>query len=317
MRAIVVTEFGGPEVLKPTDHEDLRPGPGEIVVDLAASGVNYRDVYERTGTYPKPLPYIPGGEGAGRVSEVGEGVRSVEIGDVVVSAELQGGYAERAAVAADRAVPVGDADPEQAAAVMLQGLTAHYLSHSTYAIKPGDIALVHAAAGGVGLLLTQMVKLRGGRVIGTVSTEKKEKLARDAGADEVVRYDGFAEEVRRLTGGVHVVYDGVGKTTFDDSMSVLRPRGMLALYGAASGPVPPVDPQRLNVAGSLFLTRPTLGHYVATREELLWRTGDLFGWIAAGDLSVHIGGRYPLDEARRAHEDLEARRTTGKLLLIP
>ena len=317
MRAIVVTEFGGPEVLKHTDYEDPRPGPGEIVVDLAATGVNFRDVYERVGTYDKPLPYVPGSEGAGRVSAVGEGVAGIGIGDVVVSADLRGAYAERGVVAADRAVPVGGTDPEQAAAVMLQGLTAHYLSHSTYAIKPGDSALVHAAAGGVGLLLTQMIKLRGGRVIATVSTEEKEKLARDAGADEVVRYDNFAEEVRHLTGGVHVVYDGVGKTTFDDSMSVLRPRGMLALYGAASGPVPPVDPQRLNAAGSLFLTRPTLGHYVATREELRWRTGDLFGWIAAGDLSVHIGGRYPLAEAARAHEDLEARRTTGKLLLTP
>jgi NADPH2:quinone reductase len=317
MRAIVVTEFGGPEVLKVTDYEDPQPGQGEIVVDVAASGVNFRDVYERTGIYPKPLPYIPGAEGAGRVSAVGQGVTGVQVGDLVGSAELKGAYAERAVVAADRTVPVGEVGPESAAAVLLQGLTAHYLSHSTYAIKPGETALVHAAAGGVGLLLTQMVKLRGGRVIGTVSTAEKEKLARDAGADEVVRYDNFAEEVRRLTGGVHVVYDGVGKTTFDGSMSTLRPRGMLALYGAASGPVPPVDPQRLNAAGSLFLTRPTLGHYVATREELLWRTGDLFGWIAAGDLSVHIGGRYPLEEARKAHEDLEARRTTGKLLLIP
>jgi len=317
MRAIVVTEFGGSEALVPTDYEDPRPGPGEIVVDLAAGGVNFRDVYERTGVYPKPLPYVPGSEGAGRVSAVGEGVTSIGIGDVVVSADLKGAYAERATVAAERAVPVGDAEPEQAAAVILQGLTAHYLSHSTYAIKPGDTALVHAAAGGVGLLLTQMIKLRGGHVIGTVSTEAKEKLARDAGADEVVRYDDFAENVRRLTGGVHVVYDGVGKDTFDDSMSVLRPRGMLALYGAASGPVPPVDPQRLNAGGSLFLTRPTLGHYAATREELLWRTRDLFAWIAAGDLTVHIGGRYPLAEARQAHDDLEARRTTGKLLLIP
>ena len=317
MRAIVVTEFGGPEVLKVTDYEDPQPGQGEIVVDMAASGVNFRDVYERTGSYPKPLPYIPGTEGAGRVSAVGQGVTGVQVGDLVGSAELKGAYAERAVVAADRAVPVGEVGPELAAAVLLQGLTAHYLSHSTYAIKPGETALVHAAAGGVGLLLTQMVKLRGGRVIGTVSTAEKEKLARDAGADEVVRYDNFAEEVRRLTGGVHVVYDGVGKTTFDGSMSTLRPRGMLALYGAASGPVPPVDPQRLNAAGSLFLTRPTLGHYVATREELLWRTGDLFGWAAAGDLSVHIGGRYPLEEARKAHEDLEARRTTGKLLLTP
>jgi NADPH2:quinone reductase len=317
MRAIVVTEHGGPEVLNPTEYEDPQPGQGEIVIDIAASGVNYRDVYERTGAYPKPLPFIPGAEGAGRVTAVGAGVTGVQVGDVVGSAELKGAYAERAAVAADRAVPVGETGPELAAAVLLQGMTAHYLSHSTYAVKPGDIALVHAAAGGVGLLLTQMVKLRGGRVIGTVSTAEKEKLARDAGADEVVRYDNFAEDVRRLTGGVHVVYDGVGKTTFDGSLSTLRPRGMLALYGAASGPVPPVDPQRLNAAGSLFLTRPTLGHYVATREELLWRTGDLFSWIAAGDLSVHIGGRYPLEEARKAHEDLEGRRTTGKLLLIP
>jgi NADPH2:quinone reductase len=317
MRAIVVTEFGGSEVLRAADHEDPRPGPGEILVDVIASGVNYRDTYERTGAYPRTLPYVPGSEGAGRVSAVGEGVTGTAVGDVVVSAELDGAYAERAVVRADRAVPVGDADPEQAAAVFLQGLTAHYLTHSTYAIKPGDIALVHAAAGGVGLLLTQMVKLRGGRVIATVSTEEKEKLARDAGADEVLRYEGFADQVRRLTGGVHVVYDGVGKTTFDDSMSVLRPRGVLALYGASSGPVPPVDPQRLNAAGSLFLTRPTLTHYIATREELTLRAQDLFGWIAAGDLSVHIGGRYPLEEAKRAHDDLESRRTTGKLLLIP
>jgi NADPH2:quinone reductase len=317
MRAIVITGFGGSEVLTPTDYEDPRPGPGEVVVDVVASGVNFRDVYERTGAYPKELPYIPGGEVAGRVSAVGDGVTSVAVGDEVVTAEARGGYAERVAVAADRTVPVGGAGAERAAAVMLQGLTAHYLSHSTYPIKPGDTALVHAAAGGVGLLLTQMVKLRGGRVIATVSTDDKEKLARDAGADEVVRYDGFAESVRRLTGGVHVVYDGVGKTTFDDSMSVLRPRGMLVLYGAASGPVPPVDPQRLNAAGSLFLTRPTLVHYVATREELQWRSRDIFGWIASGDLSVHIGGRYPLEEARRAHDDLEGRRTTGKLLLVP
>jgi NADPH2:quinone reductase len=287
------------------------------VIDVAASGVNYRDVYERTGAYPKTLPYVPGGEGAGRVSAVGEGVTEVKVGDVVASAALNGGYAERAVVAAHATVPVGEAGVEQAAAVMLQGLTAHYLSHSTYAIQPGDTALVHAAAGGVGLLLTQMIKLRGGRVIATVSTEEKEKLARDAGADEVLRYEGFADEVRRLSGGVQVVYDGVGKTTFDDGLSVLRPRGMMVLYGAASGPVPPLDPQRLNAAGSLFLTRPTLGHYVATREELLGRARDLFGWIASGDLSVHIGGRHPLDEAARVHEDLEARRTTGKLLLIP
>ncbi len=317
MRAIVVTEFGGSEVLTPTDYEDPRPGQGEIVIDVEASGVNFRDVYERTGAYARRLPYIPGGEGAGRVTAVGEGVTDVRVGDVVGSAEFKGAYASRAVASASRVVPVEGIGAELAAAVMLQGLTAHYLSHSTYAVKPGDTALVHAAAGGVGLLLTQMVKLRGGRVIATVSTADKEKLARDAGADEVIRYDGFADEVRRLSDGVQVVYDGVGKTTFDGGLEVLRPRGMMVLYGAASGAVPPVDPQRLNSAGSLFLTRPTLGDYVADRDELLWRTQDIFGWIGSGDLSVHIGGRYPLDEARRAHDDLAARRTTGKLLLIP
>ncbi len=317
MRAIVVTEFGGPEVLKTTDYEDPQAKQGEIVIDVAACGVNFRDVYERTGAYPKPLPYIPGAEGAGRVTAVGAGVTGVQVGDLVASAGLKGGYAGRAVVDAAQAVPVSGVGPETAAAVLLQGLTAHYLSHSTYPVKPGDTAVVHAAAGGVGLLLTQMVKLRGGRVIATVSTAEKEKLARDAGADEVLRYDDFPEQVRRLAGDVHVVYDGVGKTTFDGGLEVLRPRGTMALYGAASGPVPPVDPQRLNSSGSLFLTRPTLGDYVADRDELMWRTRDIFGWIAAGDLSVHIGGRYALDEAGKAHEDLEARRTTGKLVLIP
>jgi NADPH2:quinone reductase len=317
MRAIVITDFGGPEVLTAADQEDPQPGQGEIVVDVEAIGVNFRDVYERTGTYPRSLPYIPGAEGAGRVSAVGAGVSGVEVGDLVASAALNGAYAGRAVVSADHAVPVDRVGPEAAAAVLLQGLTAHYLSHSTYPIKAGDTAVVHAAAGGVGLLLTQMIKLRGGRVIGTVSTPDKEKLARDAGADEVVGYDGWADEVRRLSGGVQVVYDGVGRTTFDDDLGVLRPRGMLALYGASSGPVPPMDPQRLNAAGSLFLTRPTLGHYVADRQELMWRTQDIFGWMASGDLTAHIGGRYPLDEAARAHADLQSRRTTGKLLLIP
>jgi NADPH:quinone reductase len=318
MRAILMTEHGGPDVLRLTDVEDPQPGPGEVVIELAAAGVNFRDVYEREGIYPKELPAIPGAEGAGRVTAVGEGVTDMRVGDMVASAELRGAYAERAVAPADRVVPVPDGlAPELAAAVLLQGLTAHYLACSTYEIKPGDTALVHAAAGGVGLLLTQIVKLRGGRVIGTVSTDDKEKLARDAGADEVVRYDDFAEQVRSRTGGVPVVYDGVGKTTFDGSLASLRPRGLLALYGAASGPVPPVDPQRLNAGGSLYLTRPTLVHYVATREELLQRADDLFGWIASGELSVHVGGRYPLEEARQAHEDLEARRTTGKLLLIP
>ncbi|MEV5753502.1 quinone oxidoreductase [Actinoallomurus sp. NPDC052308] len=318
MRAIVMTEHGGPDVLRLTEVPDPQPGPGEVVIELAAAGVNFKDVYERQGVYPKETPAVPGSEGAGRVTAVGDGVTDVRVGDVVASAELRGAYGELAVAPADRVVPVPDGvAPDLAAAVLLQGLTAHYLTHSTYEVKPGDTALVHAAAGGMGLLLTQMIKLRGGRVIGTVSTDEKEKLARDAGADEVLRYDGFAEEVRSHTGGVPVVYDGVGKTTFDGSLASLRPRGLLALYGAASGPVPPVDPQRLNAGGSLFLTRPTLVHYVATREELLWRADDLFGWIASGELSVHVGGRYPLADAGRAHEDLEARRTTGKLLLVP
>jgi NADPH:quinone reductase len=314
MRAIVVTEHGGPDVLRLAEHEDPRPGAGEVVVQVAASGVNFIEIYQRTGAYPRPLPNVPGGEGAGRVVAVGEGVSGVREGDVVVSCDLQGSYAELAAVAADRVVPVPDGvEPEVAAAAFLQGLTAHYLTDSTYEIKPGDTALVHAAAGGVGLLLTQIVKLRGGRVIATVSTEEKARLAREAGADEVMGYEEFGERVR----GVDVVYDGVGKTTFDGSMASLRPRGMLALYGAASGPVPPVDPQRLNSGGSLFLTRPTLVHHIATREELLSRSRDLFGWIGSGALSVRIGGRYPLADAGRAHEDLQARRSTGKLLLIP
>ena len=318
MRAIVVTEHGGPEVLTPGEADDPTPGPGEVVIELAAAGVNFKDVYERTGAYPMDLPGIPGGEGAGRVIAVGAGVTDVGVGDVVASAQMRGAYAERAVAPAASTVPVPDGmAPELAAAVLLQGLTAHYLCHSTYQIGPGDTAVVHAAAGGVGLLLTQMIKLRGGRVIGTVSTDEKEKLARDAGADEVLRYEGFAEEVRRRTGGVPVVYDGVGKATFDDSLAALRPRGLMALYGAASGPVPPFDPQRLNAGGSLFLTRPTLAHYIATREELLARADDIFGWIASGELSVHVGGRYPLADARRAHEDLEGRRTTGKLLLLP
>lgn len=314
MRAIVVTEHGGPDVLRIAEHEDPRPGAGEVVVRIAASGVNFIEIYQRIGAYPRPLPNVPGAEGAGRVVAVGEGVRDVREGDLVVSCDMLGAYAELAAVPADRVVPVPDGiEPEVAAACFLQGLTAHYLTASTYEIKPGDTALVHAAAGGVGLLLTQIVKLRGGRVIATVSTQEKARLAREAGADEVMGYEEFGEKAR----GVNVVYDGIGKTTFDASMGCLRPRGMLALYGAASGPVPPVDPQRLNAGGSLFLTRPTLVHHIATREELLSRTRDLFGWIASGELSVRVGGRYPLADASRAHEDLQARRTTGKLLLIP
>jgi NADPH:quinone reductase len=322
MRAIQVNSYGGPDALQVADLDASRPGPGQVLVDVAACGVNYIDTYQRSGVYQVPLPLVLGLEGAGAVAAVGEGVTGVSVGDRVAWAAAQGSYAEKVLVEAERAIPVPDGVPDElAAAVPLQGMTAHYLTTSTYPVQPGDTVIVHAAAGGVGLLLTQMVKLRGGRVIATVSTDEKAALARQAGADEVVRYDqvDFAAEARRLTGGrgVAAVYDGVGKTTFDASLSALRPRGMMVLYGASSGPVPPFDPQRLNSGGSLFVTRPSLGHYTATREELLERARDVLGWIAAGKLDVRIGGRYPLAEAARAHEDLQSRRTTGKLLLVP
>ncbi|WP_406312962.1 quinone oxidoreductase [Streptosporangium sp. NBC_01639] len=319
MRAIVVSATGGPEVLVYTDHPDPELNPGEVLVDIAAGGVNFVDVYQRMGRYPLSLPFVPGNEGAGTVAAVGEDVRGISVGSTVAWANVMGSYAEKAVVPASHLVAVPDGvTADTAAALMLQGMTAHYLTHSTYEVKPGDDVLVHAAAGGMGLLLTQIAKLRGARVIGTVSTEEKEQLARQAGADEVIRYGGFAEAVHELAGsGVHVVYDGVGAATFEGSLAALRPRGMMALYGQASGPVPPVDPQVLNKGGSLFLTRPTLVHYIATRDELTWRASDLFNWVASGQLKVHISHRYPLAEAARAHEDLEARRTTGKLLLIP
>ncbi|MCT9933877.1 quinone oxidoreductase [Planotetraspora sp. A-T 1434] len=319
MRAVVVPSYGDSSVLQYVERPDPVPGPGEVLIDVAASGVNFADVYHREGRYPLPLPFTPGWEGAGTVVAVGPEVTDVVAGDRVGWVNVVGSYAEKAVVPADKVILLPEGlSPELAAAVLLQGLTAHYLSHSTYPIRPGDDVLVHAAAGGVGLLLTQMAKLRGARVIGTVSTPEKEKLARQAGADEVLGYDDFAEGVKELTGsGAHVVYDGVGATTFDASLASLRPLGMMVLYGAASGPVPPVDPQRLNSGGSLFLTRPSLGHYAATREELLSRAGDLLGWVASGALKVHISQRYPLADVRQAHDDLESRRTTGKLLLIP
>ena len=322
MRAIQVQSYGGPEALRVVDIDPPRPGAGQVLVDVAASGVNYIDTYQRSGVYQVPLPLLPGLEGAGTVTAVGEGVTEPRVGDRVAWAAAPGSYAEQAVVPAAGAIPVPDGvSDELAAALPLQGMTAHYLCSSTYPVQPGDTVLVHAAAGGVGLLLTQMVKLRGGRVIATVSTDEKAVLARGAGADEVIRYDqvDFAPEVRRLTDGrgVAAAFDGVGRTTFDGSLSSLRPRGMMVLYGASSGPVPPFDAQRLNSGGSLFLTRPSLVHYTATRDELLARAREVFGWVAAGRLDVRIGGRYPLADARRAHEDLQARRTTGKLLLVP
>ncbi|GAA0235749.1 quinone oxidoreductase [Saccharothrix mutabilis subsp. mutabilis] len=321
-KAVVVRATGGPEVLEFGEVEARAPGSGELLVDVAAAGVNFIDTYHREGRYPLPVPFGIGLEGAGRVAAVGPDVTGVAVGDRVAWAHAQGSYAEQAVVPAAAAVPVPDgvAD-ETAAALMLQGMTAHYLVASTYPVREGDTVLVHAAAGGVGLLLVQLAKARGARVIATVSTEAKEALAREAGADEVVRYDRveFAPAVRELTGGAGVaaVYDGVGASTFDGSLASLKPRGYLVLFGASSGPVPPVDPQRLNQAGSVYLTRPSLGAYTAAREELEWRARELFAAVESGALKVRVGGRYPLADARRAHEDLEGRRTTGKLLLLP
>ncbi len=322
MRAIVVGELGGPEVLRIGDREDPVARPGEIVVQVAAAGVNFMDIYMRTGVgvYAAPTPFTPGGEGAGTVIAVGDGVAGFAEGDHVAWSGGHGSYAERVALPADRAVPVpGHIDLKVAAAVMLQGMTAHYLCNSTFPVQEGNVTVVHAAAGGVGLLLTQMVKRRGGIVVATTSTTAKAVIAQQAGADHVTTYEEFTDAVRRITGerGAHVVFDGVGKATFDDSLAALRPRGMMVLYGGASGQVPPFDLQRLNTGGSLFITRPTLAHYVADRAELLWRADDLFEWIAKGELDVRIGGEYPLADAARAHDDLAARRTTGKLVLVP
>lgn len=320
MRAVLVERNGGPEVLAVRDVEAPAPGAGQLLVQVAAAGVNYMDTYQREGVYRVPTPFVLGSEGAGRVLAVGEGVPDVSVGERVAWSQAQGSYAEQVLVPAEKAVPVPDGvGDDVAAAVLLQGLTAHYLVTSTYPVADGDPVLVHAAAGGVGLLLVQLAKARGARVLATVGSEEKAALARQAGADEVLGYDGFADRVREATGGqgVAVVYDGVGRDTFDGSLAALRRRGLLVLFGAASGQVPAFDLQRLNTGGSLFVTRPTLGDYVATREELLWRAGELFAAVAAGQLDVRIGGRYPLAEAEQAHRDLEGRRTTGKLLLTP
>lgn len=323
MQAVVVEKHGGPEVLTARELPSPEPAPGQLRVDVAAAGLNFIDVYYRTGAYQIPTPFVVGSEGAGVVSAVGSGVSGYHEGDHVAWAMVPGaGYAEQVVLPADRAVPVPEGvDDETAAAVLLQGLTAHYLSRSTYPAHAGETALVHAAAGGVGLLLTQVLKAQGVRVIGTTSSDDKATLARAAGAAEVIRYDrdDVASEVSRLTEGrgVDVVYDGVGAATFDGSINSLRRRGMFVLYGAASGPVAPLDPQLLNSKGSLFFTRPTLAHYVASREELLDRSRELFAWVASGELSVRVGARYSLEQARQAHEELEGRRTTGKSLIIP
>jgi len=322
MKAIQVKQVGGPEAMEVVELPAPQPKANEAVVKLAASGVNFIDVYFREGRYKAPLPFILGQEGAGVVTAVGAEVKSFKVGDRVAWAGQLGSYAEYAAVPGDRLVPVpqGVSD-EQAAAAMLQGMTAHYLSHDTYPLKKGETALVHAAAGGVGLLLVQMAHNIGARVIATVSTEEKAKLARGAGADEVILYtqSDFEAETKRLTGGkgVDVVYDSVGKTTFDKGLNILRPRGMMVLFGGSSGAVPPFDLVALSQKGSLYITRPTLANYTATREELVARSGAVFGMIAAGKLKLRIDHTYPLAEAQRAHRDLEGRKTTGKLLLIP
>ncbi|WP_054812975.1 quinone oxidoreductase family protein [Nocardia arizonensis] len=321
MRAIQVSEHGGPEVLVPAEVPQPSIGPDQLLVDTEAIGINYIDTYVRTGRYPGPLPYIPGAEGAGVVAEVGANVTEFSVGDRVAWAAAAGSYAQRVAVDAAVAVPVPDAVPTPvAASSLLQGMTAHYLLESVYRPASGETILVHAGAGGVGLLLTQWAAARGVRVLTTVSTDEKERLSRAAGAAEVLRYgDDLAERVRALTDGVGVaaVYDGVGAPTFEASLAALRVRGMLALFGAAGGPVPPFDLQRLNAAGSLFVTRPTLAHYTRDRDELLWRAGDILSAVAEGTLYVRIGATYPLAEAARAHTDLEARATTGSLVLLP
>jgi len=319
VHAVVVTRSGGPEVLEYREWDAPTAGPGQVVVDASFAGVNFRDVYEREGGYGGEPPLVTGLEGAGTVAAVGADVTGIAIGDRVAWSSTPASYAEQVAVDAARAVPIPDEiGDDVAAAALLQGMTAHYLCTSTYPVQPGDAVVVHAAAGGVGLLLTQMVRMRGGRVIATTSTDEKAELARAAGADEVIGYEGFAGRVRELTGGegAAVVYDGIGKDTFDESLDCLRRRGMLVVYGAASGPVPPFDLARLFAGGSLYLTRPSLVQYTATREELLARASAVFGWIAEGSLDVRISGRYPLERAADAQRDLQSRATTGKLLLV-
>jgi NADPH2:quinone reductase len=320
MRAIVVNELGGPEVMVLGEHPDPVAGPGQVVVQVAAAGVNFIDIYRRSGVYKQPVPYIPGSEGAGTVVSAGDGVHEFSPGDHVAWSEGPGSYAERVAVTARNLVPVPEGiDLKLAGAVMLQGLTAHYLCRSTFPVGEGTIAVVHAAAGGVGLLLTQMIKDLGGSVIATTSSPVKAVLAKHAGADFVTTYEDFPAVVREVTGGrgADVVFDGVGQATFDASLSVLRPRGMMVLFGGSSGQVPPFDLQRLNSGGSLYVTRPTLAHYASDRTELVWRASDIFEAITKASLHVRVGAEYPLAAAPRAHEDLAGRRTTGKLILVP
>ncbi len=322
MKAVRINTLGGPEVLSYEDVPLPEPGAGQVRVKIEAIGVNFADIYQRSGLYPSQLPTTLGQEAAGVVDAVGSDVADVRVGERVAYTSQPGAYAEYAVVAASFLVPLPEGiETRTAAAVMLQGMTAHYLALSTYALKSGEVALVHAAAGGVGQLLVQIARRQGARVIGTVSTEEKARLAREAGASDIILYTqtDFAPETRRLTSGTgaHVVYDSVGKTTFEGSLDSLRPRGYLVLFGQSSGPVSSFDPQVLNRKGSLFLTRPTLVNYIATREELLWRSSDLFKWIKDGELKVRIDKTFPLSAAAEAHRHLEGRQTRGKVLLIP
>jgi NADPH:quinone reductase len=320
MKAIRVHEHGGPEVMKLEDVPVPEPGPKQALVRLAASGVNFIDVYFRTGLYKAETPTAIGSEAAGVVEKIGPEVTEVAVGDRVAYAMARGSYAEYAIVPAAALVNLPDGITfEQAAAAMLQGMTAHYLTHSTYPLKQGDSCLIHAAAGGAGLMTVQMAKSRGARVFGTVSTQAKAQVARENGADDVIRYteQDFEQEVKQLTNGrgVDVVYDSVGKTTFDKSLNCLRPRGMMALFGSSSGPVAPVDPQTLNAKGSLFLTRPSLAHHILTRDELLWRAGEVLNAVASGKLRLRIDRVYSLSQVADAHRALERRATTGKLII--
>jgi NADPH2:quinone reductase len=322
MKHIQVSKHGGPDELKLVESATPAPGAGQALVKIAASGVNFIDVYFRTGLYKAELPFTPGNEGSGVVESVGAGVTELKPGTRVAYAMQRGSYAEYALVPASQLVPLpDDVDLKTAAAAMLQGMTAHYLTHSTFPLKPGDRALVHAAAGGAGRLIVQMAKMLGATVYGTAGTDAKAAIAKEAGADEVIIYtrEDFAAKVKELTNGkgVDVIYDSVGASTFLKGLDVLRPRGTMALFGQSSGAVEPIDPNILNPKGSLFLTRPSLAHHCLTREELLWRSGDVLGWIGAGKLKLRIDQTYPLANAPQAHRDLEGRKTAGKLLLIP
>lgn len=322
MKAILVSKTGGPEVLEYKDVPKPEPKANEVLVAIKAIGVNFIDVYFREGRYPAKLPFLVGQEAAGVVAELGREVKSLKAGDRVAYTGLQGSYAEFSAVPADRVVKIPDAVSfEQAAALMLQGLTAHYLVKSAYPLKSGETALIHAAAGGVGQLLVQMAKMIGGEVIATAGSDEKVEIANRRGADHVINYSkqDFETETKRITAGkgVHVVYDGVGMTTFESGLNVLRPRGYMVLFGGSSGPVPPFDLIRLSQKGSLFVTRPTLAHYIATREELEWRAGEVMGWVESGKLKISVGHTHKLSQAAVAHQELEGRKTAGKVLLIP